>query len=61
MAEMKVIMRSFDIVNLGNDGMWEYLRSRGMDMDKPILGYKCNASNTIYGFCYEGTAKVEIG
>lgn len=51
---MKVILTTFDISKLGKDGVWEHLRSNGMDMKKPIFGYPCAASNTIYGFTYEG-------
>ncbi|KKN75873.1 hypothetical protein LCGC14_0375810 [marine sediment metagenome] len=54
---MKVILSTLDIVKLGNDGVWEYLRGKGMDMDKPIFGYHCSASNTAYGFAYEGQRK----
>lgn len=56
---MKVIMNSIDIVRLGKKRMWEYLRSKGMDMSKPIYGRPCKASNTAYGFMYEGTEKKE--
>lgn len=52
---MKVIMNTFNITQLGNEGMWEYLKNKGMDMDKPIYAYPCKASNTAYGFAYEGT------
>ena len=51
---MKVIMSTIDIAQLGNKRMWDFLRLKGMDMSKPIYGYPCNASNTIYGFAYEG-------
>jgi len=54
---MKVIMRTPDIARMGNARVWEFLRSKGMDMDKPITGRVCNASNTLYGFAYEGTRK----
>lgn len=55
--KMKVIMRTGDIVRLGNQKTWEFLMSKGMDVDKPIRGYPCTASNTMYAFCYEGTRK----
>ena len=51
---MKVIMNTIDIARLGNKRTWEFLRSKGMDMSKPITGHPCKASNTIYGFAYEG-------
>ena len=52
---MKIIMRTIDIVQLGNNGTWEFLRTKEMDINKPICGYPCKASNTPYGFAYEGT------
>lgn len=57
---MKIILRTSDIAQMGNKGVWDFLRDKGMDMDKPIYGYPCKASNTIYGFAYEGKKKGEI-
>lgn len=57
---MKVIMRTNDIARLGNDGVWEFLRSKGMDMDKPVYALgPCSTSRTIYAFAYGGTRKAE--
>lgn len=55
---MKVIMRTDDIIRLGNKGVWEFLRSKGMDMDKPVYALgPCSTPKTIYAFAYEGTKK----
>lgn len=55
---MKVIMSTIDIAQLGNEGVWRFLRSKGMDMDRPVYALgPCKASNTAYGFGYEGTRK----
>lgn len=56
---MKIIMRTCDIVQLGKKRVWEYLKNKGMDMDKPIYGYPCKAANTAYGFAYDGKTKTE--
>lgn len=54
---LRVVLSTIDIARMGNDAVWEFLRSKGMDMDKPVFGYPYDACNTLYGFAYEGTAK----
>ncbi len=56
---MKVIMRTCDIARLGNEGTWEFLRSKGMDIDKPVYALgPCKTAKTIYAFAYEGEKKL---
>ncbi len=53
---MKIIMRTDDIMRLGNKGTWEYLRSQGMDKPVYALG-PCETPKTIHAFAYEGEKK----
>ncbi len=54
---MKVIMRVFDVMRLGNEKTWEFLASEGIDTDKPVTVRECIASNAEYTVAFEGEKK----